>query len=181
MVVSNIFRTDAVKIVKLTIRPIGRHHPRNSSLPHVDTGPTVSSILGMLPGSPFLSECQALSAIRPVSPQWYQTGVLSASISFFEIGRSHRVPNQGSMVGGGWQPFCFSPETTGWGWKCETGRCHCEAATSVLAEVWGDVLARFHAVAAKRRSRTQNSQFGLLGQILCAQSPWRQRKWWSCS
>jgi hypothetical protein len=40
-----IIRTDAVKLIKLTIRPIGRHHPRNSSLPHVHTGPTVSSIL----------------------------------------------------------------------------------------------------------------------------------------
>jgi hypothetical protein len=53
--VFKIFWTDAVKIMKLTIRPIGRHHPRSSSLPHVDTGPTVSSIFG----SPFLSECQA--------------------------------------------------------------------------------------------------------------------------
>jgi hypothetical protein len=85
---SKIFRTDAVKIVKitkLTIRPIGRHHPRSSPLPHVDTGPTVSSIFGTLPESPFLSEYQTLTAIRPGSPQWYRTGVLSASISFFEI------------------------------------------------------------------------------------------------
>ena len=44
-VVSKIFWTDAVKIVKLTMRPIGRSHPRGSSLPHVDTGPTFSSIL----------------------------------------------------------------------------------------------------------------------------------------
>ena len=34
-VVSKIFRTDSVKIVKLTIRPIGRRHPRSCSLPHV--------------------------------------------------------------------------------------------------------------------------------------------------
>src|SRR5215468_2242371 len=99
--VSKIFRTDAVKIIKLTIRPISRHHPRSSSLPHVDTGLTISSVFGSLPGSPFLSECQALSAIRPGSPQWYQTGVLSASVSFLEIGRSHRVPNQGNTVLGG--------------------------------------------------------------------------------
>ena len=99
-VVSKIFRTEAVKIVKLTIRSISRRHPRSSFLPHVDTGPTVSSIFGMLPGSSFLSEGQALSAICPVS-QWYQTGVISASVSFLEIGRSHRVPNQGSTAGGG--------------------------------------------------------------------------------
>jgi hypothetical protein len=39
-VVSKIFETDAVKIVKLTTRPIGHRHPGSSSLPHVDTGPT---------------------------------------------------------------------------------------------------------------------------------------------
>jgi hypothetical protein len=103
VVVSKIFWTDAVKIIKLTIRPIGRHHPRSSSLLHVDTGPTISSIFGMLPGEycTFLSECQALTAVHPGSPQWYQTCVLSASVSFLEIGRSHRVPNQGSLVDGG--------------------------------------------------------------------------------
>ena len=68
--VSNIFRTGPVKIVELTIRPIGRRYPRSSSLPHVDIGPTVSFIFETLPGSPFLSDCQALSAIRPVSPQF---------------------------------------------------------------------------------------------------------------
>jgi hypothetical protein len=54
----------------------------------------------MLPGSNFLSECQAHFAIWPGSPQWYQTGIISASISFLEIGRNHRVPNQGSTVVG---------------------------------------------------------------------------------
>ena len=87
-VVSKIFETDALKILKLTIRPIGHRHPRSSSLLHVDTGPTVSSVFGTLPGSFFLSECQALCVIRLVSPQWYQTGVLSDSISFLETGRS---------------------------------------------------------------------------------------------
>jgi len=105
--VSKIFEIDAVKIVKVTIRPIGHRHPQSSSLLHVDTGPTISSIFGTLTGSPFLSECQALSAIWPVSPQWYQTGVLAASISFLEIRRSHRVPNQGSTVGGDDSHFVF--------------------------------------------------------------------------
>ena len=51
---SKIFRTDAVKTIKLTIRPIGRRRPLSSSLPHVDTGSTVSSIFGTHPGSSFL-------------------------------------------------------------------------------------------------------------------------------
>jgi hypothetical protein len=99
--VFKILRTDAVKIIKLAIRPIGHHHPRSSSLRYVDTGPTVSSIFETLPGSPFLSECQALSVIRPGSTQWCQTRLLLVSISFLEIGRSHGVPNQGSTVGEG--------------------------------------------------------------------------------
>jgi hypothetical protein len=85
-----------------------------------------------------------------------------------EMGRSYSVPNQGVTVGEGWQPFCISPETAGWRRKCETGRCNGEAARSVLARVRGDVLARFHAVAAERRSRTWNSHFGLLGPVLRA-------------
>jgi hypothetical protein len=81
-----------------------------------------------------------------------------------EIGRSVRVPNQWSTVGGGWQPFCVSPETAGWKGKCETGSCHSEAARSVLPKARGNVFARFHAVAVKC-CRTRNSQFGLLGPV----------------
>ena len=51
---SKIFRTNAVKTIKVTIRPIGRRRPLSSSLPHVDTGPTISSIFGTHPGSSFL-------------------------------------------------------------------------------------------------------------------------------
>jgi hypothetical protein len=99
--ISKIFWIDAVKIIKLAIRPIGHHHRRSISLALVDTGPTMSSIFGTLPESPFLQECQALSTIRPGSPQCYQTGLLSASVSFLEIGRSYRVPNEESTVGAG--------------------------------------------------------------------------------
>jgi hypothetical protein len=83
-----------------------------------------------------------------------------------EIGRSHRVPNHGGTVGGRWQSFSFSPETAGWWRKCETGCRHSEVARSVLAKFRGDFFGRFHAVAAKLRSRTRNSQFGLLGPVL---------------
>jgi len=73
------------------------------------------------PSPPFLErflevlfyQCQALSAIRPISPQWYQTGVLSASISFLEKGRNHREPNQGSTVGGGNSHFVFRQKLLG--------------------------------------------------------------------
>jgi hypothetical protein len=51
--------------------------------------------------------------IRPGSPQWYQTRVLSASVSFLEIGRSHRVPNQESMVVGDDSHFVFRQKLLG--------------------------------------------------------------------
>jgi hypothetical protein len=43
---------------------------------------------------------------------------------------------------------------------------------------WGDVFARFHAIAARRRSRTRNSPLGLLGPVLRATTSgfrWRYR------
>jgi hypothetical protein len=109
-----------------------------------------------------------LNGIKPASFQLQFNNNIIIIISFLETGRSHRVPNQGSTVGGGWQPFCVSPETTGGGRKCEKGRCHGEATRSVLAKVRGDVFAGFNAVAVKRRSRTRNSQFGLLRPVLRA-------------
>jgi hypothetical protein len=78
------------------------------------------------------------------------------------------VPNQGSTVGGGRQPFFALPETDWVRNEGEMGRCHGEAARSILARVRGGDFAHFHAVAAKHHSRTQNSQFGLLGLVLCA-------------
>jgi hypothetical protein len=84
-----------------------------------------------------------------------------------EIGRSHRVANQGVWWVG--MTFIFvSPETAGWGRKYEMGHCHGDAARSLLAKFQGDVVARFCAVPTKRCSRSRNSQFGLMGQVLRA-------------
>jgi hypothetical protein len=96
---SKIFRTDAVKIIKLAIRPIGRHHPRSNSLPHVDTGPTVSSIFEMLPGSPFLPECQALC-----DSAWIFSMVSKRRPFSFNFIYRNRKKSQGAKCGdyGGW-------------------------------------------------------------------------------
>ena len=98
-VVSKIFRTDAVKIVKLTIRPIGRHQPRSSSLLHIDTSPTFSSISGMLPGSPLLSECQALC-----DSAWIYSMVSNQRPLSFNFSFGNRKKSQGAKTGeyGGW-------------------------------------------------------------------------------
>jgi hypothetical protein len=152
---SKIFRTDAVKIVKLTIRPITLEVARR----HRSVPP---SPFWTLTGRPFLSRCRrfGLDLLSGIKPSLFSFN--------FIFGNRKKSQNAKSGEYGGWQPFCFPPETAGWGQKRETGRCHGEAARSVLAKVRSDVFARFHAVAAKRRSRTRNSQFGLLGQILFA-------------
>jgi hypothetical protein len=115
VVVYKIFWTDAVKIIKLTIKPIGHYHLHSTFLPHVDTSPTISSIFGTLPGSPFLSECQAVSAIWPGFSQWYYTGVPSALVLLLEIGRSHRVLDQGVQWVGDDIHFVFNWKLLGEG------------------------------------------------------------------
>jgi hypothetical protein len=159
-------RTEAVKIINLTTRPIGHHHHRSCFFPHVDTGSTVSSIFRTLLGNPFLSKCQALSVIRPGSPQWYQTGVLSSSISFLKIEMSQGAKSRGYGVWGMTAILFFARNC--WVrtkvWDCALWWWW----WFVLAKFRGDVFARFHVVAAKLRSRTRNSQFGPLEPVLCA-------------
>jgi hypothetical protein len=94
--VSKIFLTDAVKIVKLIIRPMGHHHPGSSYLPQVDTGPNNSSIFGTLPGSPFLSECQARS--------WISSMISNRRPFSFNFIFGNRKKSQGVESGeyGGW-------------------------------------------------------------------------------
>ena len=116
------FWTDAVKIVKLTIRPIGCNDPWSSSLSHVDTGPTVSSIFGMLPGSPFLSVSSILCDSACISSMAWNQHLFSFNLISGNR-KSHTVPNQGSMVGGGWQPFCFSVQCR---WCAAAASGHCQ-------------------------------------------------------
>jgi hypothetical protein len=64
--------------------------------------------------------------------------------------------------------FVFRQKLLGDDGNLRKGRCHGEAARSVLSKDQGDVFARFHAVAANLCSKTQNSKFGLLGPVLRA-------------
>jgi hypothetical protein len=165
--VSKIFRTDAVNITKLTMKPIGRNHPLRSFLPYVNTGPTVSCIFGTLPGNPFRSVSSTLC-----DSAWILSVVSNRRHFSFSLIFGNRKKSRGAKWGeyGGWgmTAIFVSPETAGWGRNWETGRYHGEATMSILAKVRGDVFASFHAVAVKRRSRTRNSVFGLLGPVLRA-------------
>jgi hypothetical protein len=101
--ISKIFRTDGAKIIKLTIRPVGRHYPRSSSLPHVDIAPIISSTSGTFPGSRFLSVSSTLrfglDLLNGIKPASFQ-------LQFFFVGNRKKslgalAGDQGGTVGGG--------------------------------------------------------------------------------
>jgi len=131
VVVTKVFRTDAVKIAKLTIRPISRRHPRSSSLPHVDTGPTVSSMFGTLPGCPFLSECQALCDSARISSMVSNRCPFSFSFIF-----ENRRKSQGAKSGeyGVWCILFFSRN-----WWVKT-------------EVWDEALSWWSSQVCSRQN-----------------------------
>jgi hypothetical protein len=79
--------------------------------------------------------------------------------------------NQGNSR---WQSCCFRSKIP---WR----KRKCETASSFVTKFWGEVFPNYHTVTAKRHSSMQNWLIGLPGWILCAQSPWCQKKWWACS
>jgi hypothetical protein len=98
-VASKIFWTDVVKIIKLTIRAIGGHHLRSSTLRYVDTGPTVSFIFGTFPVSPFLS---VLSTV--CYSVWISSVVTNRHLFCFNFIFGNRKKSLGVKSGkcGGW-------------------------------------------------------------------------------
>jgi hypothetical protein len=97
--VSKIFRTDTVKTIKLTIRPIGHYHPRSSFLTHVYTRPIISSIFGTLPGSRFLLVSSTLDDLVLISSVVSNRRPFSFNLIF-----GNRKKSQGDKPGeyGGW-------------------------------------------------------------------------------
>ena len=68
--VSKSSRTVLVKRSLLTLDVKFLHHLQSTSLLHEYSGPSVSAMLGSIPGSPFLEMCQVPAAIRLESLQW---------------------------------------------------------------------------------------------------------------
>ena len=94
----------------------------------------------------------------------------------FNFSFGTRKKSQGAKSGkyGGWgitAILFFRQKLVGVDGSVRRGVVMVKQADLFSPKLGGDVFARFHAVAAKLCSRTRNSQFGLLGQILCAQSP----------
>ena len=68
--VSKSSRTVLVKRSLLTLDVKFLHHLQSTPLLHEYSGPSVSAMLGSIPGSPFLELCQVPAAIPLESLQW---------------------------------------------------------------------------------------------------------------
>jgi hypothetical protein len=156
----------AVKIIKFTIRLIGRHHPRCSSLPHVDTGPTVP-IFGTLPGSPLLSMSSILC-----DSAWISSVVSNRGPFRFNLIFGHRKNSQGAKSGeyGGWgddSHFVFHQKLLGGDGSARRDVVMLKQP-GLFSPEFGVTSSHISRNRRKSLSRTRNSQFGLWVPVLRA-------------
>jgi hypothetical protein len=101
-------------------------------------------MFGTLPGSPFLSECQAISAICLDLVNGIKPASFQLQCNFGEEEEVAGCQIIGVRLVGDDSLYVFRKKLLG-----ETERFRGEASRSVFTKVRGDVFARFHAVAAK--------------------------------
>jgi len=99
--VSKSSRTVLVKRNLLTLDVKFHHHLQRTPLLHEYSGPSVSAMLGSIPGCPFLEFCKVPTAIPLESLQWCRIFEPSSEASAWERGKSHRRPDRVSMGDGG--------------------------------------------------------------------------------
>jgi len=87
------------------------HHLQSTPHLHEYSAPSVSAMLGSIPGSPFLELCQVPTAIPLESLQWCQMFDPSSEASAWGRGKSHRGPDWVSMGDGGSLSCCSWPKT----------------------------------------------------------------------
>jgi len=109
--VSKSSRTVPVKRSLLTLEGKFLHHLHSTSLLHEYSGPSVSAMLGSIPGSPFLELCQVPSTIPLESLQWCRIFDPSSEASDWGRRKSHRRPDRVSMGDGGPLSCCSWPKT----------------------------------------------------------------------
>ena len=109
--VSKRSRTVLVKRSLLTLDVKFLHHLQSTSLLHEYSGFSVSTMLGSIPGRPFLELCQVPAAIPLESLQWCRIFDHSSEASAWERGKSHRGPDRVSMGDGGSLSCCSWPKT----------------------------------------------------------------------
>ena len=91
------FQDSTCKKKLLTLDVEFLHHLQSTLLLHEYSGPSVSAMLGSIPGSPFLELCQVPAAIPLKSLQWCRMLDPSSEASAWGRGKSHRGPDQVSM------------------------------------------------------------------------------------
>ena len=92
--------TGLVKRSLLTLDVKFLHHLQSTPLLHEYCSPSISAMLGSIPGSPFLELCQVPAAIPLQSLQWCRIFDPSSEASAWGRGKSHRGPDRVSMGDG---------------------------------------------------------------------------------
>ena len=95
--ISKSCKTVLVKRSLLTLDVKFLHHLQSTSLLHEYSSPSVSAMLGSIPGSPFLELCQVSAAIPLESLQWCRMFDPSSEAKAWGRGKSHRGPDWVSM------------------------------------------------------------------------------------
>ena len=95
--VSKNSRTVLVKRSLLTLDVKFLHHLQSTPLLHEYSDPSVSAMLGSIPGSPFLELCQVPAAIPLESLQWCRIFDPSSEAPAWGRGKSHRGPDRVRM------------------------------------------------------------------------------------
>ena len=92
--VSKSSRIVLVKRSLLTLDVKFLHHLQSTPLLHKYSSPSISTMLGSIPGSPFLELCQVPAVIPLESLQWCRIFDPSSEASAWERGKSHRGPDR---------------------------------------------------------------------------------------
>jgi len=109
--VSKSSRTVLVKRSFLTLDVKFLHHLQSTPLLYEYSSPSISAMLGSIPGSPFLELCQISAAIPLESLQWCRIFNPSSEASAWGRGKSHRGSDRVSMGDGGPLSCCSWPKT----------------------------------------------------------------------
>jgi len=109
--VSKSSRTVLLKRSLLTLDVKFLYHLESTPLLHEYSGPSVSAMLGSIPGSPFLELCQVPAAILLESLQWCRIFDPSSEASAWGRGKSH-----GARLGeyAGWRTTVIAGALSWW-------------------------------------------------------------------
>ena len=99
--VSKSSRTVLVKRSLFTLDVKFLHHLQSTPFLHEYSSPSVSAMLGSIPGSPFFDLCQVPAAIPLESLQWCRIFDPSSEASAWGRAKRHRVPDWVNMGDGG--------------------------------------------------------------------------------